>query len=114
MRTLYVQTTFRDGSDVEMLEATAENDGVEEWAPPSSVESDDANAVVAGVMEKVFEIWDVGLDNALDRYEDVTGGSLQGQVHLLYSDPPYNVRSIQNRSSSDYDVWSNTDMDNMV
>lgn len=41
---------------------------------------------------------------------DVVGGPLD----LFCTVPPYNMRSIQNRSNSDYDVLSSTNMEKIV
>lgn len=113
MRTFHVQTAFRDGSDMEMAYATAQDAGVVECALLSTLEMEAAYALVGGAREKVRGIFDIGLEYVLDRYDDMTAGCWMG-VDLFCTDPPHNVQSIPSRSNSDYDVFSNTYIENMA
>lgn len=57
---------------------------------------------------------DVGLDDVFDSYGDLMEVSLKWEVALLYIDPPYTVRYIQNTGKSNYDVFSNPDMKDTI
>lgn len=113
LRMLHVKTVFCDGGDVEMADASKDDGGGAECAQLCSAEMERAYGVVEAGMEKVCTIFDVGLGDVLDSHDGLTRMSLKGRVEFFCTYPHYNVRSIQNRFDSDYDVFCNTAMQDM-
>lgn len=70
-----------------------------------------AYAVVVGAMEKVCTILDVEFGDVFDRHEGLRRMSMEGQVDLFNTDPPYNVLyilitgPIQNITFSRIHIW---------
>lgn len=113
---------FRDGTDVEIADVPTEEGGGDQPMQPSSADMEGGYALVVEEMELVCTIFDIGLGEVLDIHDSwlystsqvLTGTSLEGLLDPFCTDPPYNVRSIHNKSNSNYDVFSNTDMEDMV
>lgn len=85
---LHVQPTLRDDSEVEMADATAEDEGVKECALPFSEVVDTAYAVVSRAKDKVCAILDVGIDYVLGSYDNTTVLSLEGEIYMPCIYPP--------------------------
>lgn len=66
MRTLHVLNALRHGSDVEIMDSTDEDGGLEKCPVPSSAEVHIAHVVVAGAMETFCAMFDVVLAYLLD------------------------------------------------
>ena len=69
---------------------------------------------VRDYMKMFCRVYDVHFSDLMEIEEEESGHSLKGNVNLILTDPPYNIRSSKNKNNSDHDVITKEDMKQCV
>lgn len=80
----------------------------------SGTQVDGAYVVVLESAKQFCTIYDVGFNKVVSSDEQMAGEYSEGKVGLFRTDTFYNVRSRQNRPSSEYDVFGLVGLVDMV
>lgn len=92
-----INTTIRPGRDGERSE-----------------ETDQAYQTVNRDMFNKFAMLDVDMENLIGSAMDLAGVDLNANVDLLLTDPPYNIRKEGGRTNSEYDQFTENDMEELI
>ena len=65
-------------------------------------------------MKTFCRVYDVHFSDLMEIDEEESGHSLKGNVNLILTYPPYNIRSAKNKNNSDHDVMTKEDMKQCV